>query len=132
MRKSNAVNDDWLINIGRREPNRLSLIQCHGDHVTPHGIKRTFSTVLRMFASRFRYFSRFLLIYIRMQRNMSKDYLFSCFRSLRFTGCNRGQLTGDNILLHAASRCHNITHLDASWTNVNDNGVASVAEASDK
>ena len=42
LRKSNAVNDDWLINIGRREPNRLSLIQCHGDHVTPHGMRELF------------------------------------------------------------------------------------------
>ena len=37
--------------------------------------------------------------------------------------CSRGALSGDSILLHAAARCHNITHIDTSWCNVTDSGL---------
>ncbi len=42
INKSHAINDDWLIHIGRREPNSISFLQCHGDRVTPHGMRELF------------------------------------------------------------------------------------------
>ena len=51
-------------------------------------------------------------------------------QELIFTGCSRGQLTGRNILLHASMRCKNLTSLDASWSDVDDNGVIAMSEAS--
>ena len=51
------------------------------------------------------------------------------FQELNFTGCTRGELTGDNLLLHAAARCRAISSLDASWSNVNDNGVMAMSES---
>ena len=37
--------------------------------------------------------------------------------------CSQSALSGDSILLHAAARCHNITHIDTSWCNVTDSGL---------
>jgi len=44
------------------------------------------------------------------------------------TGCGRGQLTGDSLLLHATSRCPYMTHLDTSWTDVNTAGVNAASD----
>ena len=49
-------------------------------------------------------------------------------QELNFSRCSRGGLTGDSILLHASARCRNLTHVDASWCNVTDNGIAALSE----
>ena len=42
---------------------------------------------------------------------------------MNFIGCNGGQLIGESILLHVALRCNKLRSVDASWSNVGDNGV---------
>ena len=56
--------------------------------------------------------------------------VFSDCQELIITGCSRGYLTGRNILLHASMRCKNLTSLDASWCDVEDNGVMAMSDAS--
>jgi len=40
--KKRRVTDSWLIEIGRRQPASLELVQCHGDAVTPTGLRELF------------------------------------------------------------------------------------------
>lgn len=100
LKKRHDLSDDWMVEIGRKRPQRLILEYCHGDYVTANGLRELFRDCA------------------------------DCLQELSFAGCSRGHLTGDNILLHAASRCRNITHLDASWCNINDNGVMAISDAS--
>ena len=53
-------------------------------------------------------------------------------QELRFSGCSKGHLTGENILLHATNRCRNITHLDGSWTNLSSQGIIAFSEESER
>ena len=48
------------------------------------------------------------------------------------SGCSRGQLTGDSLLLHATSRCHGMSHIDASWTDVDSAGVHAFSDNSQR
>ena len=66
------------------------------------------------------------------KKSFLKVILYLCAQELRVTGCSEGVLTGDHILLHAASRCKNISHLDVSWCNVNDNGLMGISESSNE
>ncbi|XP_013397291.1 uncharacterized protein LOC106164051 [Lingula anatina] len=92
--------DEWLVEIGQHHPSSLSLIQCLGNGVTVTGLRELFR------------------------------HCATSLQELNIPRCNQGSLTGDNILLHAAARCQNITHLDLSWCNINDNGVIAICEAS--
>lgn len=51
------------------------------------------------------------------------------FQELNLCGCSRGALTGDCILLHASARCHNLTHVDASWCMVTDSGIGAISSS---
>ncbi|XP_070567008.1 F-box/LRR-repeat protein fbxl-1-like [Ptychodera flava] len=50
---------------------------------------------------------------------------------LNVSGCSQGELTGDSILLHA-TRCPNLSVIDASWCNVSDNGVIALVDSSQR
>ena len=49
-------------------------------------------------------------------------------QELDFSGCSGGELIGESILLHVAARCTGLKSVDASWSNVSDNGVQALAE----
>ncbi|XP_074660849.1 uncharacterized protein LOC141913270 [Tubulanus polymorphus] len=96
------LNDSWLSEIAAHRPHQVWLVQCTGSAVTAHGLRALF--------------------------RHSADSL----QDLNVCGCHDGSLTGDTVLLHAASRCSKLKHLDISWTNVNDTGLEAVAENADK
>lgn len=49
-------------------------------------------------------------------------------KELNFIGCNGGLLIGESILLHVALRCKKVRSVDASWSNVGDNGVEALVD----
>ncbi|XP_067655869.1 uncharacterized protein [Haliotis asinina] len=99
VKKNHAICDQWLAQIAKRHPVSLALIQCHGDSVTAKGLRELF-------------------------RECMDD-----LKELNFSRCSRGGLTGDSILLHASARCRNLTHVDASWCHVTDNGLTALSES---
>ena len=40
--RKKTLKDDWLREIGKHAPVNLSLMQCHGDHVTNSGLRDMF------------------------------------------------------------------------------------------
>lgn len=46
------------------------------------------------------------------------------------SGCASGQMTGDTILLHAA-RCRRLSHINANWSGLSDNGLTAIVDSSD-
>lgn len=51
---------------------------------------------------------------------------------MNFSGCNGGQLIGESIVLHVALRCSRLRLVDASWSNVGDNGVEALVQNVDR
>ncbi|KAK3102687.1 hypothetical protein FSP39_013151 [Pinctada imbricata] len=102
LKKKHDLTDEGLLQIGRHKPVSLALIQCHGENITAKGLKEMFRECA------------------------------DSLRELNFCGCSRGALTGDCILLHASARCHNLTHVDASWCNVSDSGVGAISNAANR
>ncbi|KAI8503122.1 hypothetical protein Bbelb_189430 [Branchiostoma belcheri] len=100
LTKRTDLSDEMLGYIGQHSPQTLRLLQCTGTTVTERGLRDLFKGC--------------------------KDSL----KELNFSGCSGGALTGDLVLLHASSRCHNITSLDASWSNATNNGAMAVADIS--
>ncbi|XP_066271054.1 uncharacterized protein [Branchiostoma lanceolatum] len=100
LTKRTDLSDELLCYIGQHSPQTLRLLQCTGSTVTERGLRDLFKSC--------------------------KDSL----KELNFSGCSGGALTGDLVLLHASSRCHNITSLDASWSNATNNGAMAVADIS--
>ncbi|XP_078576790.1 uncharacterized protein LOC144862285 isoform X1 [Branchiostoma floridae x Branchiostoma japonicum] len=100
LTKRTDLSDEMLCYIGQHSPQILRLLQCTGSTVTERGLRDLFKGC--------------------------KDSL----KELNFSGCSGGALTGDLVLLHASSRCHNITSLDASWSNATNNGAMAVADIS--
>ncbi|XP_019622233.1 PREDICTED: uncharacterized protein LOC109468426 [Branchiostoma belcheri] len=100
LTKRTDLSDEMLGYIGQHSPQTLRLLQCTGATVTERGLRDLFKGC--------------------------KDSL----KELNFSGCSGGALTGDLVLLHASSRCHNITSLDASWSNATNNGAMAVADIS--
>ncbi|KAL5007482.1 hypothetical protein ScPMuIL_016288 [Solemya velum] len=98
IRKNHDLNDDHLVQIGKRHPVSLALIRCHGDNISSRGLRVLFSDCA----------------------NNLKELNFSC--------CSHGSLVGDCILLHASAHCHNLTHVDASWCNVTDSGIMAISQ----
>ncbi|XP_046335483.2 uncharacterized protein LOC124117572 [Haliotis rufescens] len=99
VKKNHAICDQWLSQIAMRHPVSLALIQCHGDNVTGRGLRELF-------------------------RECTDN-----LKELNFSRCSRGGLTGDSILLHASARCRHLTHVDASWCHVTDNGLTALSES---
>ncbi|KAK3585426.1 hypothetical protein CHS0354_020143 [Potamilus streckersoni] len=95
--KKRLLDDDCLKHIAKHHPTSLALIQCQGDTVSAKGLRDLF-------------------------RESAND-----LKELNFSYCSRGALTGDSILLHAAARCQNLTHIDASWSNVTDSGIIAIS-----
>ncbi|XP_071120754.1 uncharacterized protein [Mytilus edulis] len=99
IKKKHDMDDETLANIGHRHPVSLALIQCHGDNITAKGLRELFRECCET------------------------------LRELNLCGCSRGALTGDCILLHASARCHNLTHVDASWCMVTDSGIGAISSS---
>ncbi|PIK38311.1 hypothetical protein BSL78_24844 [Apostichopus japonicus] len=57
-------------------------------------------------------------------RNLFRTCVDS-LQELNFSGCTGEMFSGDSVLLHA-SRCYNLSSIDASWCNVTDNGLNAV------
>ncbi|XP_052243148.1 uncharacterized protein LOC127853062 isoform X2 [Dreissena polymorpha] len=95
--KKSSLDDDSLYEIAQRHPTSLALIQCKGDNVTAKGL-----------------------------RDLFKECADS-IKELNISRCSQGALSGDSLLLHAAARCHHITHLDCSWCHVTDSGLMAIA-----
>ena len=55
---------------------------------------------------------------------------FSYFylQELNFSRCRGGELIGESVLLHVAARCCGLKAVDASWSNVSDNGVQALVD----
>ncbi|XP_053384332.1 uncharacterized protein LOC123535673 isoform X2 [Mercenaria mercenaria] len=97
--KKNDIEDSCLEEIARRHPVSLALIQCQGERVTARALR---------------------------------DLFRECAQSLRelnISRCSRGALNGDSLLLHAAARCHNLTHVDASWCSLTDSGLMAISNS---
>ncbi|CAC5389876.1 unnamed protein product [Mytilus coruscus] len=99
VKKKHDMDDETLADIGHRHPVSLALIQCHGDNITAKGLRELFRECCET------------------------------LRELNLCGCSRGALTGDCILLHASARCHNLTHVDASWCMVTDSGIGAISSS---
>ncbi|KAL3842513.1 hypothetical protein ACJMK2_020517 [Sinanodonta woodiana] len=95
--KKKLLDDNCLKHIAKHHPTSLALIQCQGDTVSAKGLCDLF-------------------------RESAND-----LKELNFSYCSRGALTGDSILVHAAARCQNLTHIDASWSNVTDSGIIAIS-----
>ncbi|XP_046860383.1 uncharacterized protein LOC124453627 isoform X2 [Xenia sp. Carnegie-2017] len=93
LTRNHSINDETMEKIGAKKPISLSFIKCRGNDVTANGLRELFR---RCAAS---------------------------LQELNFIGCNGGQLIGESILLHVALRCNRLRSVDASWSNVGDNGV---------
>ncbi|XP_064634992.1 uncharacterized protein LOC135492433 [Lineus longissimus] len=100
IRNKSNLHDDHLDEIGSRSPLSICLIQCLGDNITSRGLRNLFR------------------------------HCADTLQELNIMGCSRGELTGDNIIFHAAAKCQNLTHVDMSWTNVNDTVLISMANCS--
>lgn len=98
LNRNQNMCDEFLEKIGSRKPVSLSLIKCRGNQVTSSGLRELFR---------------------RCAENLEE---------LNFSGCNGGQLIGESILLHVALRCSNLRSVDASWSNVGDNGVEALVQ----
>ncbi|CAB3985093.1 F-box LRR-repeat 7 [Paramuricea clavata] len=98
LRRNQNINDEFLEKIGSKKPVSLSLIKCRGNLVTSSGLRELFR---------------------RCADNLEE---------LNFIGCNGGQLIGESILLHVALRCNKLRLVDASWSNVGDNGVDALVQ----
>lgn len=96
--KKKTLVGEWLTQIAHRHPVSLALVQCHGENIDSDALRELFREVAPH------------------------------LKELNFSRCSRGVLTGDNILLHASARCRNLTHVDASWCHVTDNGLSALAE----
>ncbi|XP_052800773.1 uncharacterized protein LOC128231710 isoform X2 [Mya arenaria] len=95
--KKGQLTDQHLSEIAERHPVSLALIQCHGDSVTARGL-----------------------------RDLFRDCA-ATLKELNIARCSGGALSGDSLLLHAAARCHNLTHIDCSWCNVTDSGLMAIS-----
>ncbi|XP_067886116.1 uncharacterized protein [Heterodontus francisci] len=98
----NCLNDDWLVNIGHRQPQSLRLYRCNDrtKSITDSGLRELFS--------------------------LCKDSLME----LNVTSCSGPKLTGDTILLSASAVCHKLTSVDVSWTAATSKGIIALAQAS--
>nr|KAG5694621.1 hypothetical protein BaRGS_014716 [Batillaria attramentaria] len=96
--KKKTLAREWLTQIAHRHPVSLALVQCHGENIDSDALRELFREIAPH------------------------------LKELNFSRCSRGVLTGDNILLHASARCRNLTHVDASWCHVTDNGLSALAE----
>lgn len=47
---------------------------------------------------------------------------------LNFSSCRGSELIGESVLLHVAARCCWLKSVDASWSNVSDNGVQALVD----
>ncbi|KAL9979146.1 hypothetical protein ACROYT_G016761 [Oculina patagonica] len=92
------ITDEWLHAIGTRRPMSLTISKCRGDKITAKGLRELF-------------------------RNCSDS-----LEELNFSRCRGGELIGESVLLHVAARCHWLKSVDASWTNVSDNGVQALVD----
>ena len=52
-------------------------------------------------------------------------------QELSIQGCATGHLCGDTILLHAA-RCRYLTHINANWSSLTDNGLMAIVESCER
>ncbi|KAL4224638.1 hypothetical protein ACF0H5_015336 [Mactra antiquata] len=95
--KKNDIDDSCLGEIAKRHPVSLALIQCHGEQVTAKGL-----------------------------RDLFKDCA-NTLKELNVARCSGGALNGDSLMLHAAARCHNLTHIDASWCALTDSGLMAIS-----
>ncbi|XP_060605854.1 uncharacterized protein LOC132758296 [Ruditapes philippinarum] len=97
--KKNDIDDSCLEEIAKRHPVSLALIQCQGERVTARALRDLF-------------------------RECSQS-----LKELNIARCSRGALNGDSLLLHAAARCHNLTHIDASWCSLTDSGLMAISNS---
>ncbi|KAJ8051147.1 F-box/LRR-repeat protein 7 [Holothuria leucospilota] len=74
------------------------------------------------------------VVFLQCQgKNVTENGLRNLFRTcvdslqeLNVSGCSGEMFSGDSVLLHA-SRCYNLSNIDASWCNVTDNGLNAVS-----
>ncbi|XP_063957002.1 uncharacterized protein LOC129263803 [Lytechinus pictus] len=95
--ESRDLTDFYLTHIGEKHPVSLTLHKCRGNLVTENGLRNLFRSCA------------------------------DSLQELNVTGCSKGELQGDSILLHV-SRCYNLTSLDTSWCAVTDNGLSAVLD----
>eukprot|EP00057_Strongylocentrotus_purpuratus_P001885 XP_003723417.1 PREDICTED: uncharacterized protein LOC100889573 [Strongylocentrotus purpuratus] len=91
------LTDFYLTYIGEKHPVSLTLHKCRGNLVTENGLRNLFRSCA------------------------------DSLQELNVTGCSKGELQGDSILLHV-SRCFNLISLDTSWCAVTDNGLSAILD----
>jgi len=99
LKKRKDLSDETLKKISKKAPISLTITQCHGKHVTEHGIRSLF-------------------------QSCGENLL-----DLDFSACSGKALVGELILLHVSTRCRKLRSLDISWANVSDIGIQAVSEA---
>nr|XP_020822667.1 uncharacterized protein LOC110194586 isoform X2 [Phascolarctos cinereus] len=95
-----SLNDDWLVTLGCRHPQSLTLHRCHDDihAITDRGLKQFF------------------------------HHCSESLKELNVTSCSGPRLKGDKLLLYASTFCNRLTVVDLSWSGATDLGVLALVE----
>ncbi|XP_061483167.1 uncharacterized protein LOC133385023 isoform X2 [Rhineura floridana] len=96
-----CLNDDWLIHLGNRHPQRFTLDHCHDDSwkITDVGLRQFFQ---------------------HCERSL---------KELNINSCSGPGFRGDRVLFHASAFCHNLSSVDISWTGATDSGLIALVKA---
>ncbi|XP_005096020.1 uncharacterized protein LOC101862262 isoform X2 [Aplysia californica] len=96
------LTDSSLTTIARHNPVSVAMVKCQGGQVTLNGLHNFF------------------------QNTRSK------LKELNICGCSQGCLVGATVLNVAANYCQRLTHLDASFCNVNEESFTAMSECAER